>query len=150
MDGVTTIHALVDLLANGLTGLFAAAKLQLATNSFIPSPNTLPADVTLPTLTGYVDKAVAYDSPGYDGSLGMAVVNGTLVYQWSGPADATGQQITNWALTQPGAAGPPIVPNVILASGTINPPMPLLLPTDRISLALTVLSNGVVSVTVLG
>lgn len=149
MNGVTTIAALVDLLALGLSGLWAGSKLSLFTNVVVPSPTTLPADLTPPTLTGYADKTVAWNTVGYDPTQGIAVAAGTMTYEWSGPADATGQPILGWALLQPGAAGPPIIPNVVLSCGNFTSALPLIAVTDRITLAVTVNGNGNVAVTLL-
>lgn len=149
MNGVTTIVALVDLLSNGITDLFTGCKLQLFTGPFVPNPDMVPGDIVVPTFTGYIDKATTLGVVAYDGSVGSAVVNGTATYSWFGPNDMTGQNITGWALVQPGAAGPPLVPNEVLAAGQFPAPISLAVPTDHIAMAVTVEGNGVVSVTLL-
>lgn len=149
MDGVTTTVASVDLLASGLTGLFTGAQLQLTDTAFTPGPGTVPGDLPAPVFTGYAVKPVTFDDPGFDPGLGMSTANGSATYQWTGPVAGGGPNILGWGLVQPGAAGPPLIPNVVLSSGLFPNPPALAGPTDKLTLAVTVLGDGTVTVTML-
>lgn len=147
MIGVTTLLALVNMLAKGLEGLLAGAELVLYTNTFVPLNNTPYATLVQPTgMTGYVAKVITWTTPGWDNGQQQAVAVGTTVSTWAGPADATGVVITGWALLQPGAVGPPIIPETLLAAGNFPLPINLLSPLDDISLTVSVTNSGIVTV----
>lgn len=142
MNLTLTLTALVDLLANGLTNLWHGASLLLISAPFAPSQNLVLADVTEATFTGYARKAVILGSSGWNPAIGAAEAVGTGTYQWFGPSDSSGQLIYGYALYQPGAAGPPVVPATILFSSLFPGELPLQLPTDTIALAVAVAAAG--------
>lgn len=144
--GVTTITELLDYLANGLAGKLTGAVLGLFTTAWAPASNTVYADLTEAAFTGYVQKVQTWNVPSINLSTFLAESTATTVSTWTGPAAGGGPTIFGWALMVPGAAGPPIVPPVVLSSGLLLAPVPLVDATASVGLVPLVNSNGTVIV----
>lgn len=148
MNMVLTLAALVDLLKEGLGGLWSGASLLLVSAPFTPANNLTMTGITEASFTGYARKAVTWGTPGFDPSSGQAEAVGTGTYQWLGPSDTSGQLIYGIILLQPGATGPPVVPETVLYSALFPAPLPMQVPTDPISVSASagVAGFGTVSV----
>lgn len=147
MLGVTTLLGLVDWFGFGVSDLFTGAQLLLGTGTVSPSRDSVVGDLAAPTLTGYTPLAVTWGAATYNPTTGNIEAVGTAVYQWDGPSDSTGQFVQSWGLNQPGAVGPPLIPQTLLAIGNLNAPVGLMSPTDALRLTIKVESDGTVSVT---
>jgi hypothetical protein len=142
MRGFLTRQAIVDLLNTGTAGApFGTLKLLLFTAAANPpSRQSVLADFTEATFTGYVKKAVTLGTAGYDVSINEAVQASTTVSQWNGPSDASGQTVIGWALVSE-VAGPPVV-DTLRASGLFDNPHSLAVPTDMLAIAVSLAAGG--------
>jgi hypothetical protein len=144
MQTVATIPELVELLGKGLTGTITGVKGLLGTNTVTPSRNSQTSDLTLPTFTGYVEKSITWSTVNYDPGSTLAQVVATTILQWDGPSDASGQNILSFGVHQPGAAGPPVVPEYLLGCCNLDTPASLHVPTDQLSIALYLRGDGTI------
>jgi hypothetical protein len=111
-------------------GDLALAKIDLFTNNRIPTPLDVIGDYTLPTFTGYVQKAFAGFTAEDLQPDGTVTITATNVVSWVGPADATGQVVQGYLIRA--AAG-----GALIAAAKFPAPVSLMVPTDVLDLVAT-------------